>query len=71
MKPLLTIIGKAVDGAAGVIVSANDMLEDVVDEIPVVGDKFVDMVWSPVTSIIGKAAYLPFKIVFKGFVKRY
>jgi len=69
VKPLMNILGKVVDGVAGVVVSGNDMLEDVVDEIPVVGDVFVDKVWSPATALIGKVAYAPFKML--GLGKRY
>lgn len=63
------IIAKAVDGAAAVVISANDFVEDIVDEIPMVGVPLVEKVWSPITGLIGMIAYAPFK--FLGLGKRY
>ena len=69
VKPLMNVLSKVVDGAAGIAVSVNDTVEDVVDELPGIGKPFVDKLWSPATTIIGKAVYAPFK--FFGIGKRY
>ena len=66
---LLGIAAKVVDGAADVIVNVNDTVEDVVDEIPIVGEVFVEKLWSPVVNTAGRLAYMPFKLI--GLGKRY
>ena len=66
---LLGIVGKVVDGTADVLVNVNDTVEDVVDEIPVVGEMFVEKLWSPVVNTAGRIAYMPFKVL--GLGKRY
>jgi len=69
MIDYFNILSKIVDGGATVIIAANDWVEDIADEIPVIGVPLVEKVWSPVTGLLGMALYAPFKLL--GFGKRY
>ena len=63
------IIAGVVDTVGTVAVTANEGLENIVDNIPVVGEMFVDKLWSPATDMVGKLAIAPFKIL--GLTKKF
>lgn len=63
------IVAGVVDTVASVAVTANEGIENVVDNIPVVGEMFVDKLWSPATDLAGKVIMMPFKLL--GLTKKF
>ena len=63
------IIAGVVDTVGTVAITANEGLENIVDNIPVVGETFVDKLWSPATDMVGKVVILPFKLL--GLTKKF
>lgn len=62
-------ISGVVDTVGTVAVSLNEGLENVVDMIPVIGEPFVDKIWSPATDMVGMVIVLPFKLL--GLTKKF